>query len=84
MNKPTTFNLGAFSRSPKSTQGAHHAERLPCILLVGTTIAFILPAVYRSTATILIEEQEIPSGFGTFCHYHHMPTSVLKRSSSRS
>src|SRR6188508_1234153 len=30
------------------------------ILLIGIAIAFVLPAVYRSTATILIEEQEIP------------------------
>lgn len=30
------------------------------ILALGSTIAFMLPAVYRSTATILIEEQEIP------------------------
>jgi len=31
------------------------------ILIVGATVAFTIPAVYRSTATILIEEQEIPN-----------------------
>ena len=31
------------------------------LLFIGTTVAFLLPAIYRSTATILIEEQEIPS-----------------------
>jgi uncharacterized protein involved in exopolysaccharide biosynthesis len=31
------------------------------LLFLGTTVAFLLPAIYRSTATILIEEQEIPS-----------------------
>ena len=31
------------------------------LLFMGTTVAFLLPAIYRSTATILIEEQEIPS-----------------------
>lgn len=31
------------------------------ILGLGSLIAFAIPAVYRSTATILIEEQEIPS-----------------------
>jgi uncharacterized protein involved in exopolysaccharide biosynthesis len=30
------------------------------ILAVGTAVAFLWPAVYRSRATILIEEQEIP------------------------
>lgn len=30
------------------------------ILLIGVTVAFALPAVYRSSATILIEQQEIP------------------------
>ena len=30
------------------------------IFLVATAIAFLLPAVYRSSATILIEQQEIP------------------------
>lgn len=30
------------------------------ILLLGTLVALLLPPVYRSTATILIEEQEIP------------------------
>ena len=31
------------------------------IIVLGATLAFTIPAVYRSTATILIEEQEIPS-----------------------
>ena len=31
------------------------------IFLAGVAVALLLPAVYRSTATILIEEQEIPS-----------------------
>lgn len=31
------------------------------ILFFGATVAFTIPAIYRSTATILIEEQEIPS-----------------------
>ena len=31
------------------------------IAIVGTAIAFLWPAVYRSKATILIEEQEIPT-----------------------
>ena len=31
------------------------------LFFIGTTVAFLLPAIYRSTATILIEEQEIPS-----------------------
>lgn len=42
-------------------------RRRPLILAVGTVLlaasaalAFLLPAIYRSTATILIEEQEIP------------------------
>jgi polysaccharide biosynthesis transport protein len=30
------------------------------LLAAGVALAFLLPAVYRSTATILIEEQEIP------------------------
>jgi len=42
-------------------------RRLPILLtfaglfMIGAAVAFLLPAVYRSTATILIEEQEIPS-----------------------
>jgi uncharacterized protein involved in exopolysaccharide biosynthesis len=42
-------------------------RRLPILVTaavlfaVGAAVAFLLPAVYRSTATILIEEQEIPS-----------------------
>lgn len=31
------------------------------LLVASAALAFLLPAVYRSTATILIEEQEIPS-----------------------
>lgn len=31
------------------------------LLIASAALAFLLPAVYRSTATILIEEQEIPS-----------------------
>jgi len=31
------------------------------IFAIGATIAFVLPSTYQSTATILIEEQEIPS-----------------------
>ena len=31
--------------------------------LIGAVVAFTLPAVYRSTATILIKEQEIPQEF---------------------
>ena len=31
------------------------------IMLAGVALAFLLPPSYRSTATILIEEQEIPS-----------------------
>jgi uncharacterized protein involved in exopolysaccharide biosynthesis len=55
----TSFDLGALLAVARR-------RKLPIlttaavILLLGTTIAFILPAVYRSTATILIEEQEIP------------------------
>src|SRR5262249_26639305 len=30
------------------------------LLLVSAALAFLLPAVYRSTSTILIEEQEVP------------------------
>ena len=30
------------------------------LLLASVLVAFLLPPVYRSTATILIEEQEIP------------------------
>ncbi len=33
------------------------------IFVIGAITAFLIPAVYRSTATILIEEQEIPSEF---------------------
>jgi polysaccharide chain length determinant protein (PEP-CTERM system associated) len=35
---------------------------VPCcaIFLIGLIVAFALPPIYRSTATILIEEQEIP------------------------
>jgi uncharacterized protein involved in exopolysaccharide biosynthesis len=33
---------------------------LACLLAATVAVAFLLPAVYRSTATILIEEQEIP------------------------
>ena len=42
-------------------------RRLPILVTAvvlfaaGVLVAFLLPAVYRSTATILIEEQEIPS-----------------------
>lgn len=42
-------------------------RRLPMLVTavvlfaIGIAVAFLLPAVYRSTATILIEEQEIPS-----------------------
>ncbi|MDN5940389.1 MAG: hypothetical protein L0H94_00785 [Nitrospira sp.] len=42
-------------------------RRLPILVTavalfaMGVVVAFLLPAVYRSTATILIEEQEIPS-----------------------
>lgn len=56
---PTSFNLGmliAIARRRKAPMLATAAV----LLLLGTTFAFILPAVYRSTATILIEEQEIP------------------------
>ena len=31
------------------------------LVVASAALAFLLPAVYRSTATILIEEQEIPS-----------------------
>ena len=31
------------------------------LLVISATLAFFMPAVYRSTATILIEEQEVPS-----------------------
>ncbi|MEM2983404.1 MAG: Wzz/FepE/Etk N-terminal domain-containing protein, partial [Candidatus Bathyarchaeia archaeon] len=30
------------------------------VFIIGTIVAFALPPIYRSTATILIEEQEIP------------------------
>ena len=33
------------------------------VALLGAVVAFTLPAVYRSTATILIKEQEIPQEF---------------------
>jgi protein tyrosine kinase modulator len=33
------------------------------VMLLAAAVAFILPPVYKSTATILIEEQEIPSDF---------------------
>jgi polysaccharide biosynthesis transport protein len=33
------------------------------LLLIGVLVAFALPAVYRSSATILIKEQEIPQEF---------------------
>ena len=33
------------------------------LLAVGVAVALLLPAVYRSTATILIKEQEIPQEF---------------------
>jgi len=36
---------------------------LACILLVGGAIALLLPAVYQSKATILIEGQQIPTDF---------------------
>jgi len=35
------------------------------IILLAAVVAFILPAVYRSEATIFIEEQEIPAEFVT-------------------
>jgi polysaccharide chain length determinant protein (PEP-CTERM system associated) len=38
---------------------------LPAVLVLaaGVLVAFLLPAVYKSSATILIEEQEIPAEF---------------------
>lgn len=47
--------ISAFKRRKKSffiTSG--------CLLLIALAITVLLPAVYRSTATILIEQQEIP------------------------
>lgn len=38
---------------------------LVAFVLLGVLVAFLAPAVYRSTATILIEEQEIPPEFVT-------------------
>jgi polysaccharide chain length determinant protein (PEP-CTERM system associated) len=33
------------------------------IFLIGVSVAFALPSIYKSTSTILIEEQDIPSDF---------------------
>ena len=59
MNKPTVGIQDIISMAKR--------RKMPIImitlgiLLLGATLAFTIPAVYRSTATILIEEQEIPS-----------------------
>jgi len=34
-----------------------------CILLVGTSVALLLPSIYKSSTTILIEGQQIPTEF---------------------
>ena len=35
------------------------------IVVLAAAVAFLMPSVYRATATILIEEQEIPADFVT-------------------
>ena len=55
------------NKSMRDVVGILQRRKIPMLLvavfiaLVGVTLAFTLPASYRSTATILIEEQEIPS-----------------------
>lgn len=55
------------SKNIRDVVGILQRRKFPMLLaaifiaLGGVTLAFILPASYRSTATILIEEQEIPS-----------------------
>ncbi len=34
-----------------------------CIFLVGTSVALLLPSIYKSSTTILIEGQQIPTEF---------------------
>ncbi len=52
------------------------------IVVVTAAVAVLLPPVYRSTATILIEEQEIPT---TWCAPRSAvsPTSASRSSASR-
>ena len=55
------------SKNIRDLAGIFRRRRLAMLLvtfaiaLAGVALAFLLPASYRSTATILIEEQEIPS-----------------------
>jgi polysaccharide biosynthesis transport protein len=55
------------SKSMRDVVGILQRHKLPMLLvtifiaLTGVTLAFVLPPTYRSTATILIEEQEIPA-----------------------
>jgi succinoglycan biosynthesis transport protein ExoP len=52
-------NLQAIGNIARRRKGSI-ALAASTILFIGVAVALLLPAVYRSTATILIEEQEIP------------------------
>lgn len=58
---------------------------LPILILfaISVIVAVAIPPVYRSTSTILIEEQDIPE-IMSFRPSTPMPSSVCKPSTSRS
>ncbi|MGQ0811927.1 MAG: GumC family protein [Nitrospiraceae bacterium] len=59
-------SLAPTDKDLRDLLGILHRRKIPMLIGAGiilsfaVTVAFMLPAVYRSTATILIEEQEIP------------------------
>lgn len=61
-NSPPAITLGDV---PKIIQRRKWSLILPflCAVLIASSLALFLPPKYRSTATILIEEQEIPADF---------------------
>jgi len=49
------------------------------VFLISGILAFVIPPVYRSTATILIEQQEVPSA----APQQHAPQSAVPQPQER-
>ncbi len=62
MNKPNNLNLHDYLKMAKRRMWS---ILLPMLLVFALSagVALLLPSIFRSTSTILIEEQEIPSNF---------------------
>src|SRR5262249_55247138 len=59
LEEPSQPNLGQYLRAIRR-RGRLALVAAVVVLVVGIGLAFLLPAKYRSMATILIEQQEIP------------------------